>query len=194
MWVSEIAIRNIRGFRDASLQLSKGINLLVGPNNSGKSTILKCVSMLQKRDELSPSDITLGESTAIISLSFEGQIRPYLKGVRHPKKVTIDFPGGEFKLHGEGDSTGFRDIPQREPLNFIYPFLSKRKVVKYQETVNSEHAETVTGNFENLYSKIDRISNAEFLPAYTDYTGACDHIIGFRVTCTSTSFLVGAAM
>src|SRR4051794_5486820 len=65
MWVSSLELTNIRGFRSTTLDLSKQMNLLVGHNNSGKSTILKSIYMLQS-DSLSPDDITLGETNGTI--------------------------------------------------------------------------------------------------------------------------------
>jgi predicted ATP-dependent endonuclease of OLD family len=43
----EDELSNIKGFIEAEMILSQGINLLVGLNNSGKSTILECVHLLQ---------------------------------------------------------------------------------------------------------------------------------------------------
>ena len=40
MWISQVELYNIRPFRQAAIPLSQGLNVFVGPNNSGKSTIL----------------------------------------------------------------------------------------------------------------------------------------------------------
>jgi AAA15 family ATPase/GTPase len=40
MWISELQVRNIKSFADSGIiQLSKGINVIVGKNNAGKSTL-----------------------------------------------------------------------------------------------------------------------------------------------------------
>jgi DNA repair exonuclease SbcCD ATPase subunit len=49
MWVSKLELTNIRSFEKADIVLSKGINILVGPNNAGKSTLLNAaLASLQK--------------------------------------------------------------------------------------------------------------------------------------------------
>ena len=42
MWVSSIVINNIKSFEDSGLiHLDKRMNILIGPNNAGKSVIIK---------------------------------------------------------------------------------------------------------------------------------------------------------
>ncbi len=47
MWVSKILLSNIRGFSNSEIEFSKKINVLIGPNNCGKTTILNSVFSLQ---------------------------------------------------------------------------------------------------------------------------------------------------
>ncbi len=48
MWVSNIHLRNIKSFADSgTIALSKGINVLLGANNVGKSILIKALYMLQ---------------------------------------------------------------------------------------------------------------------------------------------------
>ena len=82
-----------------------------------------------------------------------------------------------------GVERGSNFINAREPLNFVYPYLSKRKVAAYEETINQASVTAVDGTLRFLYSKIDRISNPA-LPANERYFRACDNIPGFRVTTT----------
>lgn len=48
MFVEKLDILNIRSYEKVSLEFSSGINLIVGANNSGKSTILRCLQRLQQ--------------------------------------------------------------------------------------------------------------------------------------------------
>ena len=41
MRLSRLQIRNIRNIREASLELGPSINLIVGPNGSGKTSVLE---------------------------------------------------------------------------------------------------------------------------------------------------------
>ena len=47
MWIKKIKIENLRSFENAEIEFSKGINILLGANNSGKSTILLSLLTLQ---------------------------------------------------------------------------------------------------------------------------------------------------
>ena len=42
-WIKEVEIENFRGIRKGTLTSLKGINILVGRNNTGKSTILEAI-------------------------------------------------------------------------------------------------------------------------------------------------------
>ncbi len=57
MYIKSLDIINIRSYKKDKLNFSKGINLILGPNNSGKSTILKCLLTLQKTYSLNKDDI-----------------------------------------------------------------------------------------------------------------------------------------
>jgi hypothetical protein len=79
--------------------------------------------------------------------------------------------------------TGSYIIQNQEPKNFIYPYLSKRKVVSYNEIINLQFASSITGDFTNLYAKIDVLSNPT-LPENQQYVQACSDILGFQITTT----------
>src|SRR5579859_1443559 len=49
MYVKKLELFSIRSFDRATIEFSKGINLIVGANNSGKSTILRALLKLQQR-------------------------------------------------------------------------------------------------------------------------------------------------
>lgn len=70
MWVDKLQISNIRSFERLNLNFSKYINIFIGENNSGKSTILKCLYELQSRNALNSLDLRQG--------SKEGYIRRFL--------------------------------------------------------------------------------------------------------------------
>jgi putative ATP-dependent endonuclease of the OLD family len=40
MYISKLSIKNFRGFREISLNFKKGVNILIGENNSGKTAII----------------------------------------------------------------------------------------------------------------------------------------------------------
>ncbi len=73
MKITAIDIKNVKGFqRIKKTEFSDSINILIGPNNAGKSTILNSIFQLQ-REILSKNDITLGRTEGIIELYFKGE-------------------------------------------------------------------------------------------------------------------------
>jgi recombinational DNA repair ATPase RecF len=52
MWVSELEFNNIRSFAaSGAIKLSKNINILLGANNAGKSTIIRVLYLLRCHTE-----------------------------------------------------------------------------------------------------------------------------------------------
>lgn len=54
MYINKIHIQNYRNFNDFTMQFHKGLNVIVGPNNSGKTGLLYAVNLLG-----SPSDVSV---------------------------------------------------------------------------------------------------------------------------------------
>lgn len=205
MWVSNIHLRNIKSFADpGTIALSKGINVLLGANNVGKSIPIKALFMLQDATAIRPADLRVGQNTGEIIIDLEailedGYVFTNIKkdsiGDAPSGKIDIKFGyadndinnpqiqgtvemGGTQKLSFTGGG-GF--ISYVEPNNFIYPFLSKRKAVGYGEQVNKANANMVAANLTNIVSKIDRIANPQH-PGYEAYKNACEGILGFFVS------------
>lgn len=71
MYVSSLSLLNIRSYQKVELNLSKSINLLVGNNNSGKSTIIKSLFKLQNIHSLGIDDIRKSFSYGRIFIDIE---------------------------------------------------------------------------------------------------------------------------
>src|SRR5882724_7286249 len=69
MYIAGIKLFNIRSYQEASIEFSKKINILVGKNNSGKSTILKAVYCIQKRESLAFLNIRKGSTKGNILIT-----------------------------------------------------------------------------------------------------------------------------
>ena len=46
MHLSKITIRNYRPFGNVNIELNEGLNVIVGPNNTGKSNLLTAITHL----------------------------------------------------------------------------------------------------------------------------------------------------
>jgi AAA15 family ATPase/GTPase len=223
MRISAIELNNFRCFANVSIELSKGINLIIGANNSGKSTLLKSVAWLQEGAVVSINDLRTSENSGSVKISLSDALQFFsensietipdglleisqdisVKADISRKSVEIDYefcPIGSNPIWAKKDrekSIGFRDIYHRSrvltedsvgisniiPRNFIQPYLSRRKVSSYSEEINSSALNTVTGDFSNLYAKIDYLSNSQTY-GHKQYIEACVDILGFPVTAT----------
>ncbi len=82
MILTGLALRNFKNFRDKQMTFSPGINVLQGPNGSGKTSILEAIEFalygsVSGRTGLEPL-VTLGENTASVSLEFTIEDAPRL--------------------------------------------------------------------------------------------------------------------
>jgi len=72
MWISSLEINNIKSFAaSGTIRLDKKMNIILGANNSGKSTILRVLYQAQNPVSLTTSDIRIGATDASASLSLE---------------------------------------------------------------------------------------------------------------------------
>jgi len=46
MFISKIKIKNFRNFPDTSIEFNDGVNVIIGHNNSGKTNLLKALSLI----------------------------------------------------------------------------------------------------------------------------------------------------
>lgn len=181
MKITAIQIENVRGFKlTDNINLSDKINVFIGPNNAGKSTILNSIFLLQ-RNVLNKNDITIGENQGFVKLMFQGSHLPVIKENQFDQ-IEINLSNLAKRLTKGGSRSGLDQIEEQEPNNLIYPYLSKRKAVNYAPAINEQNANSVLGNFTNLYSKIDRLVTPQFQPGNSEYVEACRNILGFEVS------------
>lgn len=56
MYINKIHIQNYRNFNDFTVQFHKGLNVIVGPNNSGKTGLLYAINLLGHPSNISVDD------------------------------------------------------------------------------------------------------------------------------------------
>jgi len=73
MFIKELAVKNFRNYKNLSLELSSGINLIAGSNATGKSNILESISIISNlksfRNVPDTEIIKWGENSYFCSLS-----------------------------------------------------------------------------------------------------------------------------
>lgn len=199
MIVSSIQIKNIKSFEDSGeIKFSKGINILVGPNNAGKSIFINTLCHLQYGESLNSSDIRIGEEKEKINIVLEDVESRHLpfqqSGLEHKTKeinkaiLTTTLKPMEVRISCF-NKDGSQILSDRvlnpfnttEPYNFIYPFLSKRKVAILSQEVKESATKGVSKTFEYLNAKVDRVSNPES-PVYSEYKKMCSEILEIPIS------------
>lgn len=188
MWVSSLEINKIKSFAaSGAIRLNKRMNIIMGANNSGKSTILRVLYQVQNPGSLTILDIRIGAMDASAFLSLEeidnstivqlmNQNYPpglYIEGSRQTGNMQVVMKSGNAK---SGIS-----ISMVEPDNFIYPYLSKRKVQGYRRESTWQFSQQITDNLEFLVAKVDRLANIHY-PKHEEFERACRDILGFPIT------------
>ena len=186
MKITALTLNNVRGFKGThNIAFSNSINILIGANNSGKSTILNCILELQTPN-LTKNDVSIGAPLGSVDYQF---LRTKKEIIRDNIAYTglyfeLDKTPINFKVEKRIIDETFHKYPNIEPNNLIYPYLSKRKVVNFNNQMNEVNAKSVIGNFTNLYSKIDRLITPQH-PDNQQYIKACNSILGFEISTDS---------
>src|SRR5260370_4018841 len=191
MWVSSLQLDNIRSFAaSGDIALSKNINILLGANNAGKSTIIMALYLLQQ-NRFNLEDIRIGEMASSGYIRLEDVNHPhfqqFLQG--NPSPLVLQLfanrtNNNTFQLK-VNDTQGFNPVPPVQPQNFIYPYLSKRKVQGYTQEVNLQREREVGDNLVNLVAKVDALANVDH-PNHEEYEQACIDTFGFPITALSS--------
>ncbi len=190
MKVSSVHLRNIKSVKDSGpIALSPGMNVLLGRNNAGKSILTRCLYALQELSSLiPPQDIRVEEETGTADIHLvdaEGplQLLGVPAGVREATfSVVMHRTASQIarNLQHDRGTHGNVSFAREEPNNAVYPFLAKRKVSGYDETVNLARTVGVTGDFRYLVAKVYRLANS-LHPLHGEFAKACDDILGFQI-------------
>lgn len=184
------SIERIENFRSVvnvgPLPLDR-INVFVGPNNSGKSSILQSVLALQQNFGIGPGHIRLGEETATILHNLAGVSdfpgwRDVAKMRRATLAITIPRAGAEtISILRAGSQVEVNRLEAREPNHLIVPYLSRRRPEQFNEDVKLENATNVYPDMRFLAAKLTRVAQPSH-PRYQAYADACREILGVVIT------------
>jgi predicted ATPase len=196
MKIIEIKLLQIRGFEDSrEVNLSKSINVFLGPNNSGKSTLIKSIYCLQNPAALVGTDVRANTNRGKVLFKVRNNGTSFGSNKGNAGVVNRDQDSKYNLAIDVVRNTGASQIRSKienqwhitdpaqttEPYNDFYPFLSKRKVVAFSQNVNINSVTQVTENFEFLVSKVDRLL-APRDPNHIAFREACKEVLGFEVS------------
>ncbi len=190
MWVSRLEINNIKSFEaSGSIHLDRKMNILLGANNSGKSTIIRVLYLLQNPAILTASDVRIDAPNASATITLENIDNTHVigwvnSGLIPTAQITGNRGAGSLQVAMVNNNNTQRtniNIPAREPDNFIYPYLSKRKVQGYRREVHRVYVHEVADTLVDLVPKVDRLAN-KYYTRHEEFEQACVDILGFPIT------------
>jgi DNA replication and repair protein RecF len=76
--ISSIRLQNFRSYTDSSFEFEPGVNIIVGPNASGKTNLLEAVMVLARGSSYRARDLELvhhGKPWARLDGNFKKQVR-----------------------------------------------------------------------------------------------------------------------
>lgn len=190
MWLKEIEICNIRCFHQRNkLQLSSKTNIIIGPNNSGKSTLINLVMALQDTSYLSTQDKRHNETQAFVAYQFgETNSSKFNKAFNQVNSRLIRNMGNSRPANMDKHTTITQQQPPfiaTRPKHLIVPFLSNRQTSGFREEVNQDTQKKNDGTYSNLYSQVDRLATAGH-PDHEKFKKYIMEIIGLQITTTAS--------
>lgn len=190
MKITTLQLTNFRSFEAMSPIHLGQINIFIGPNNAGKTSILCALHLLQKGGLNPYPDVRVNSSNAEVKIGIaENEQSNFFKLGNHgPGVVNIIIRSNDrntgtttFQLETRHGMNGIQPIENIDPHHFVVPYFSKRKVPYYQEDVRQEYALRIGNDMQYLAAKLSRLANPGF-PEYERYSKACREILGFVAT------------
>jgi len=195
MRFSRLQLTNIRSFQSADLELSPKVTLVVGENNSGKSTLLQSLLSVQQ-PMIGPESIRYGFPTGKIrvemakfeELQFHASLRDAVRNTTNADSIVAmetEFqrqpPVSQALLLLPNRSTNqWAHFPNEQPSNVLVPYLSSRRVGSMMENVGAQFAYAVNTGHLHIYAKIDACVSSRELRE--PFVAACREVLGFEVT------------
>lgn len=192
MKITSLRLQNIRTFLDSGPIELGPITLLVGKNNTGKSTLLRAIGTLQSNSGLDGNAVRHGFNSGVITMQLEsGDPRFWHEqfAIGHGNiEIAIPSSGASVSVYLELNTINKHLVNQIQPIepgNFVYPYFSSRKVAEYSEVVNQGTARAVTGNLSNLPAKVDDLLDNEH-PNHDQFVGLVKELINLPISAVAS--------
>ena len=211
MYIKKLHLTNIRSFEEKNtINFSKGINVIIGKNNSGKSTILKPICHLQDLVKIDKWDIRVGKTECRVEFEFDFTEQEFINYFKYlqPKNFKINKDDVLKSLknnnlyfivnknetsqlsinsllsdpHGTRHTIKLEPFTKIKPDNFIYTFLSKRKTTNILTIINKRYTDQVDINFNYLISKIDDIVSKFGTQLSKTFHSLCKDILNLEIS------------
>lgn len=204
MWISEFQVFNVKSFADSGLlQLSRGINGIVGKNNAGKSTLLQSILCMQLTNQQHPlmypkEAIRIGASESTIRICLRdiqaahfntqgisdgdwGNLTISLTSDPQPRAFIFTPKETTLTLEEINDTaiSNVKPITHQEPNNFILPYTVKRFAQGFGPLMsnNPPQPKFVLESLAQLAEKIQPFTQSTH-PLHERFDNLCQGLIG----------------
>jgi predicted ATPase len=194
MLFNTLRVRGFRSIVDSDVLKLGPISLVVGRNNSGKSSLLRAIYSIQNGSPFQQSDIRVGQDQAEINLTFP-ELPPPLLSNENLVKVALTGPDGPGTLNCtrrrnaaswtieatiNNSSAKVAGLASQEPDNLIFPVLSGRRITIYKEQVSDKSAFAVGPTDNNLVSRIMSLATGS-IPESVRFRELCRSVLGINI-------------
>lgn len=192
-------IKNIRSYPEATLRFSQGINVIVGENNSGKSTIIRLIDRLQGANHGQHTFVRNGENEGHLFFGIN-DVNPKYYSDDHVKRQRLtDSRSANFSIAAKPNlykvykstknnsskrvrqaSSGwveFSGFPDEEPRNEIYACYSRRSY--YDSQISEENTRKIRQDMGNLTARLQLLTSGS-RPRNREFREYCNSILGFE--------------
>jgi putative ATP-dependent endonuclease of OLD family len=132
MYIKNIHIQNYRNFNDFTMEFHKGLNVIIGANNSGKTGLLYAVKLLRFPNDISVDDFNKNNLLKYATLYAEDAPR-----------ITIEYSISH-KI--------FEDDTNDESIIRLLPFLGMKELSEKRKTENSFAEYGINAHIKAVYS------------------------------------------
>jgi predicted ATPase len=188
-----VRIRKVQvtGFRsiDDSGELPLGpITVVVGRNNTGKSSLLRAIYQLQEGAPWSETDVRIGADHMALTLEFEDHLLTLTGGENRlfgRSDLSLSrrpFGAPEVSVKAQKDGQGLRIglFPLSEPRNLIYPSLSGRRWTQQDEQVRKDATTGISSVDNNLVSRFSTVSDPRTEHG-REFAELCSRVLGLNL-------------
>lgn len=158
MYLQELHIKNFRAIKDAKIHFNKGLNILIGPNNAGKTTIIDALRICLSKGEYNSKSVKLEDFYKVTKKSKE-------------KYPTVEFDL-TFRIEEEFEKALFIEmynpINNALDINFTFNYNIKQQRVNYEikggEKKDNPISNESLGFIRNIYLSALRDANRYLTP------------------------------
>lgn len=147
MYINKITIQNYRNFNDFSMEFRKGLNVIIGSNNSGKTGLLYAIRLLSDPARISIHDFNKNNLSAYSS-----------KYLKEPPKIEI-----EYEICHEISE----DDTEDESIIKLVPFLGMKEMEDARREENGSAIYNLTACVKMTFS-LESKATADYLKAIND--------------------------